>query len=95
MKHYSQLTLEKRYKMYLLLKTRQTQAKVAGIIGINKSTASRELNLNRGGQGYRPKQANAFAENRKQFKLRLRIDERPDAIEERNRIGDLKAVYHY
>jgi hypothetical protein len=34
----------------------------------SKSTVSRELKRNRGGRGYRPKQANAFAKERQQAK---------------------------
>ncbi|MBT4368919.1 MAG: helix-turn-helix domain-containing protein, partial [Candidatus Marinimicrobia bacterium] len=49
MKHYSQLTLEKRYGIYSLLKTGLTQSKIAEVIGIHKSTVSRELKRNRGG----------------------------------------------
>ena len=64
MKHYSQLTLEKRYGIYSLLKTGLTQSKIAEVIGIHKSTVSRELKRNRGGRDYRPKQANAFAKER-------------------------------
>ena len=74
MKHYSQLTLEKRYGIYLLLKTGQTQSKIAEIIGIHKSTVSRELKRNRGGRGYRPKQANAFAQERRRHNVHFRID---------------------
>ena len=57
-----------------MLKTEQTQSKIAEIIGIHKSTVSRELKRNRGGRGYRPKQANAFAKDRRQTKVRPRID---------------------
>ena len=74
MKHYSQLTLEKRYGIYSLLKTGQTQSKIAEIIGIHKSTVSRELKRNRGGRGYRPKQANAFAQERRRHNVHFRID---------------------
>jgi len=74
MKHYSQLTLEQRYGIYSLLKTGQTQKKIAEVIGVHKSTVSRELIRNRGGRGYRPKQANAFAKERHQAKVRPRID---------------------
>ena len=74
MKHYSQLTLEKRYGIYSLLKTGLTQSKIAEVIGIHKSTVSRELKRNRGGQDYRPKQADAFAKDRRQTKVRPRID---------------------
>ena len=74
MKHYSQLTLEKRYGIYSLLKTGQTQSNIAEIIGIHKSTVSRELKRNRGGRGYRPKQANAFAQERRRHNVHFRID---------------------
>jgi len=74
MKHYSQLTLEKRYGIYSLLKTGQTQSKIAEVISVHKSTVSRELKRNRGGRGYRPKQADAFAKDRRQTKARPRID---------------------
>ena len=74
MKHYSQLTLEKRYGIYSLLKTGLTQSKIAEVIGIHKSTVSRELKRNRGGRDYRPKQADAFAKDRRQTKVRPRID---------------------
>jgi IS30 family transposase len=74
MKHYSQLTLEQRYIIYSMLKIGLTQLKIAEVIGIHKSTVSRELKRNRGGRGYRPKQANAFAKERQQAKVRPRID---------------------
>ena len=70
----TQLTLEKRYGIYSLLKTGQTQSKIAEVIGIHKSTVSRELKLNRGGRGYRPKQANAFAQERRRHNVHFRID---------------------
>ena len=37
MKDYSQLTLEKRYGIYSLLKTGQTQLKIAKVVGFHKS----------------------------------------------------------
>ena len=43
MRNYSQLTLEKRYGIYSLLKTGHTQSKIAEVIGVHKSTISREL----------------------------------------------------
>jgi len=57
-----------------LLKIGLTQSKIAEEIGIHKSTISRELKRNRGGRGYRPKQAEAFAKERHQAKVRPRID---------------------
>ena len=41
MKHYSQLTLEKRYGIYSLLKTDHTQSKIAEVLGVHKSSAGR------------------------------------------------------
>lgn len=43
MRHYNQFTLEKRYAIYSLLKTGHTQSKIAEVIGVHKSTISREL----------------------------------------------------
>ena len=74
MKHYSQLTPEQRYIIYSMLKIGLTQLKIAEVIGIHKSTVSRELKRNRGGRSYRPKQANAFTKERQQAKVRPRID---------------------
>ena len=74
MKHYSQLTLEQRYGIYTLLKTGHNQSKIAEVVGVHKSTINRELKRNRGGRGYRPKQANAFAEDRHRAKVCFRID---------------------
>ena len=74
MKHYRQLTLEQRYGIYSLLKTGLTQSKIAEVIGVHKSTMSRELKRNRGGRGYRPKQANAFAQERRRHNVHFRID---------------------
>jgi transposase, IS30 family len=54
-----------------MLKIGLTQLKIAEVIGIQKSTVSRELKRNRGGRGYRPKQANAFAKERQQVKFIL------------------------
>jgi len=74
MKHYSQLTLEQRYIIYSMLKIGLTQLKISEEIGVHKSTIGRELKRNLGGRGYRPKQANTFAEYRRQAKVRPRID---------------------
>ena len=74
MKHYSQLTLEQRYGIYTLLKIGYSQTEISKVLGVHKLTVSRELNRNRGRRGYRPKQANTFAKDRKQDKVRLLID---------------------
>lgn len=57
MKHYTQLTDHQRYQIYALMKAGHNQTETATLIGVHKSTISRELRRNRGGRGYRPKQA--------------------------------------
>jgi IS30 family transposase len=74
MKHYSQLTLEQRYIINTMLKIGYSQIEIAKVIGVHKSTISRELIRNRGGRAYRYKQANTFAEGRKKGKVCFRID---------------------
>ena len=74
MKRYYQLTREQRYGIYTLLKTGHNQSQIAAVIGIHKSTISRELRRNRGGRGYRYKQAHRLALFRRQCKAKPRID---------------------
>jgi len=74
MKHYSQLTPEQRYIINAMLKIGYSQTEIARVIGVHKSIISRELIRNRGGRGYRYKQAHTFAEGRKNGKVRPRID---------------------
>jgi IS30 family transposase len=69
---YSQLTYEQRYLIYELLKIGHTQTYIARIIGVHRSTISRELQRNTGKRGYRYKQAQRMAERRKN-KARRRI----------------------
>lgn len=57
MKTYHQLTQEQRYQIYALQKTKHSQTEIAAVIGVNKSSVSRELKRNRGQRGYRPQQA--------------------------------------
>ena len=45
-KKYKQLSLEQRYKIEALLSTSITQSEIAKIIGVNRSTISRELKRN-------------------------------------------------
>ena len=74
MKHYHQLTRERRYRIYSLLKTGHNQSMIATVIGELKSTVSRELRRNRGGGGYRHKQAHGLALFRHQGKSLPHID---------------------
>ena len=72
MRTYSQLTYNQRYHIYTFIKAGFCQTKIAEEIGVHKSTISRELRRNRGGRGYRPKQAQYFAHER-QNKTKSRI----------------------
>ena len=73
MRSYSQLTREQRYQIFVLKKARHSQSVIAQLLGVHKSTISRELKRNRGLRGYRPKQAHQFAQLRHQDKPRSKI----------------------
>lgn len=62
---YKQLTQEQRYQIYALKQAEQQSKRIAEIVGVHASTISRELKRNRGKKGYRPKQANQKAQERK------------------------------
>ena len=70
----TQLTQEQRYQIYALKKTGLNQTEIAVIIGINKSTISRELRRNSGLRGYRPQQAHTLALHHRATKTTPRID---------------------
>ena len=73
MQYYSQLTSEQRYQISVLLKADHTQSEIAELVGVHKSTISREIRRNTGGRGYRPKQAHAKALQRREEKVRFGI----------------------
>jgi IS30 family transposase len=73
MSHYTQLTREERYQLYALNAAGQNQTEIAQIIGRHKTTISRELRRNRGQRGYRPKQADALAQRRREAKVKPRM----------------------
>ncbi len=69
---YTQLTQEQRYQISALLKMGHNRTEIATVIGVHKSTVSRELRRNRGQSGYRPKQAHQKAlSRRKKAKPRI------------------------
>ena len=68
MAFYSQLTSVQRYQIEALLKAEHTQTEIACVLGVNKSTISREIRRNTGQRAYRPRQAHQFCENRKHGK---------------------------
>ena len=65
MRTYHQLTQTERYQIYALRKTKHSMTEIAEVIGVNKSTISRELKRNRGQRGYRPQQAHEKAVERR------------------------------
>ena len=70
---YTQLTREQRYQIYALKKAAHSRTEIASIIGVHKSTVSRELSRNSGQRGYRPKQAHELATERHLAAYRPRI----------------------
>lgn len=66
MRPYTQLTQEQRYQIYALKKTGHSYSEIAEVIGVHKSSVSRELKRNRGQRGYRPQQAQSLAMERRQ-----------------------------
>jgi len=75
MRTYTQLTREQRYQLSALLKMGHSQTEIAEVIGMHKSTISRELRRNRGQRGYRPKQAHYMAkERRKKPARRIQVE---------------------
>jgi IS30 family transposase len=70
---YTQLTQDQRYQIYALLKTEHSQTKIAAVVGVDKSTISREVRRNCGKRGYRPKQAHRFSLNRRRNTVTKRI----------------------
>ena len=65
---YQQLTQDQRYQIYAFLKAGFSHSHIARELGVDPSTICRELKRNRGQRGYRPKQAQQFAEARRQAK---------------------------
>ena len=63
---YKQLTYEQRVTIYAYLQIGLIITKIADLIGVNKSSISRELTRNTGLRGYRPKQAQQKADLRRQ-----------------------------
>ena len=73
MSGYTQVTQGQRYQIEALLKTGHNQTMIANVLGVHKSTISRELRRNRGFRGYRPKQAQEKAVMRRYEKPQARI----------------------
>lgn len=65
MRKYRQLTEDDRIEIYALKQAGNRQKAIADAIGVSKSTISRELARNTGLKGYRPRQAQAKALQRR------------------------------
>jgi len=73
MNGYTQLTREQRYQIYALQKAGHNRTVIARNLGVHKATIGRELSRNTGGRGYRPKQADEWAQERQRQRVRPRI----------------------
>ena len=71
----SHLTFREREILCRLLKAKKPKAEIAELMGRDRSTIYREIKRNRGGRGYRPKQAQRKAEERQ---LRCRREPKMD-----------------
>ncbi|MCK5914072.1 MAG: IS30 family transposase [Desulfuromusa sp.] len=70
---YTQLTREERYQISALKAVGQSKTEIAKVLGRHKSTIGREMTRNCGLRGYRPKQADSLAANRRREKSTHRI----------------------
>jgi len=66
----------------VLMKAGLDQTQTAHVLGVHKSTISRELRWNCGLRVYRPKQAGQFAEPRRQRKAQPRLTTEHRALDE-------------
>jgi len=73
MRSYTHLTLEQRYQIQALLNMGHPYQEIATVVGVHKSTISREVRRNQGLRGYRPQQAHRFTLNRRRTKACRRI----------------------
>ena len=87
MRTYKQLTSEQRYQISALKEIGYGPSKIAQELEVHKSTISRELSRNIGERGYRPKQANEKAlERRTNATARKRISAKTwEVVEEKLR----------
>lgn len=62
MANYLQFTNDKRFQIYELLKADPVSTFIVIVVGMHKSTISREILRNTGGRGYRPIQAQSLCD---------------------------------
>ncbi|MCJ7692372.1 MAG: IS30 family transposase, partial [Sedimentisphaerales bacterium] len=80
MREYRQLTEEDRIEIYAMKQAGKEQKKMAAELGVHPSTISRELGRNTGLRGYRPKQAQQKALQRR-FNACKAIKMTPETID--------------
>lgn len=68
MKKYQQLSQEQRYTISCLLREKKNYSFIAQVIGVHKSTISREVKRNKGKRSYRYSYAQMLAEERKEWR---------------------------
>ena len=61
---YNHLSQNERYQIFSLMKAGLNCTQIANNLGRSKSTISREIRRNKGGRGYRPKQADRLPQER-------------------------------
>jgi transposase, IS30 family len=79
MREYSQLTDEDRIEIYAMKQAGKKQNIIAAVLGVDPGTVSRELKRNTGLRGYRPKQAQQKALQRK-LNARKAVKMTPETI---------------
>ena len=67
--NYSQLTVGERNQLYALRKAKISMTEIANQLSRSRNTLYKELARNTGGRGYRPQQAQRFAEQRRGEKI--------------------------
>lgn len=73
MRAYRRLTEEDRIEIYAALEAGESQVAMSQVLGVHKSTISRELRRNTGERGYRARQAHAFSIDRQARRRRKRV----------------------
>jgi IS30 family transposase len=68
MRNYKQLSQEQRYQIEILKEAGKNEKEIAELLGVSPGTVCRELKRNKGKKGYRPKQAQIKADNRRKLK---------------------------
>jgi len=88
---YKQLTENNRLQIWALRKEGKNQSHIANLLGISRSTISRELNRNSGPYGYDPLLAHNMACYRKKFHLKVAEEQYEELVRELLAMG-FKAI---